>query len=505
MNLKRMTLCGAMALSLAGCPGPAEKQPIKIDSSKAALTITEQTDALAESVAQSATFVGQTDTAQQMNETCAPDTINPDGSTTPGTCTPTPMDTAQPERDAAQWLKDHLFNADHVDAAQSTDTAVVFCLKTVDLCGDPASADCAKVWDAVPVCVRVQSFAEKEFDLAVLVGKSPQNNPFNFSLKADYVKGEVKLVDAKKSYEAFSTATGEALPAGFPTKLEGAFSVELQKIAEKSVSVKAAVLEAIAVDVYAAADAKHSEFRVAAAPSLWAITLDGDKKVLSADVDAKAVDLLVAAQNLFGQDPQPCPPPPDVCPPAPEPIVGALLMHLDGSSFSLKFDAASADETVTVNNIGLGDATSKVQFKSSTGTVTDIAKLDLNASLGRRVSVTYVKKADGAQLTFAPGLELLLDHDLRVLANQLPDLKGAALKAISSVKLTGTSPVLFFRDTPSEVKVQSGTLELKATGMIDLADIAVTIGDGQCVLDNPTAPPADSHPFAGSVGGTCSP
>ncbi|MGC4117144.1 MAG: hypothetical protein QM765_21805 [Myxococcales bacterium] len=503
MNLKRMTLCGALALGLAGCPGPAEKQPIKLDSSKAALTITEQTDALAESVAQSAGFVGQTETLQEMNKTCTA-TPNPDGTPGTETCTTDPVDTAQPEREAAKWLKDHLFNADHVDAAQGSDTAVVFCLKAADLC-DAADTKCASQFDAVPVCVKVQSFAENEFDLAVLIGKNPQNNPFNFDLKAGYVKAEVKLADAKKSFEAMSTAAGQALPEGFPTKLEGTVSVELQKLAEKSVSLKAGVLEALALDLFAATDAKHSELRVAAAPNLWAITLDGDKKVLSADVDAKAIDLLVAAQNVFGKDAQVCPPEPETCPPPPAPIVGSLLMHLDGSSFSFKFDAATADETATVNNIGLGNATSKVQFKDAQGTVTDIVKLDLNPSLQRRVSVTYVKKTNGVQVSFAPGLELLLDHDLRVLASQLPDLKGAALKAISSVKFTGTTPTLFVRNDPSETKVQSGTLELKATGMIDLADVSVTIAEGQCMVSSTTEPPANSHPFAGAAGGTCAP
>lgn len=504
MNLKRFTLCGALALSLAGCPGGGEKQPIKLDSSKAALTINDQTDALAESVAQSASFLGQTDTMQEMNTVCEPDTINPDGTTSPGECTPTAVDTAQPERDAAKWLKDHFFNADHIDAAQSTDTAVVFCLKTADMCGTTASADCAKVWDAVPVCVKAQSFVENEFELAVLVGKNPQNNPFNLSLKTGYLKAEVKLADVKKSYEAFMSAAGEPMPEGFPTRFEGSFSAELTKVAEKSVNLKAAVLEAIAVDLYPAADAKHSEFRVAAAPALYDVTLDGDKKVVDAKVDAKAVDLLVAAQNAFGQDAQPCPEPPETCPAPPEPVKGSLLAHLDGSSFKFKFDAAN-EETVKVDDIGLGDSTSKLQYKDASGAVSDIVKLDLNPSLQRRVSITYVKKADGAQVSFAPGLELLLDHDLRALAAQLPDLKGAALKAVSSVRFTGTNPTLFLRSEPSETKVQSGKLELKATGMIDLPDIALTIDEGQCVQESATEPPADSHPFAGSSAGTCAP
>ena len=94
MNLKRMTLCGALALGLAGCPGKNEQEPLKLDSTKAALTITDQTDALAESVAQSASFVGETGTMKDMNQTCTT-TVNPDGTTGPESCTSASVDTAQ--------------------------------------------------------------------------------------------------------------------------------------------------------------------------------------------------------------------------------------------------------------------------------------------------------------------------------------------------------------------------------------------------------------------------
>ena len=66
--------------------------------------------------------------------------------------------------------------------------------------------------------------------------------------------------------------------------------------------------------------------------------------------------------------------------------------------------------------------------------------MPIGASLGRRVDVSWARSNAGVEIKVNPGLELLLDHDLRALAAQLPDLKGAALKAVSHVRLSGVSP-----------------------------------------------------------------
>jgi hypothetical protein len=119
------------------------------------------------------------------------------------------------------------------------------------------------------------------------------------------------------------------------------------------------------------------------------------------------------------------------------------------------------------------------------------------------VDLTITERADGTEIKVNPGLELLLDHDLRALAASLPNLKGAALKAISHAKLSGADAAILIGNYP---KVESGTLDLDATGMLDgQPDVHLAVAAGQCLVDATTAPPADSHPFAAWVSGTCQP
>ena len=465
----RWTFAGLMAFALAGCPG---KQPLPIDATKAALSISDNTDGLADGVAQAASFVGASATVSSVNQTCTTK-LNPDG-TSSSTCTATPVDTTKPTRDAANWLKQHVFNTEHLSSQLSTSTAAVFCLAAADVCS--SDAKCVSGLTEVPVCFKVQSFTDGEYEIGVLVGASQGLNPANVTLRQDYLKLETRLSDARAAYLAFSDATGATLPVSFPTRLEGRYEWELEKHSDKVLSLKTSVLDAVAVDVYPATDARHFEIRLAASPSLSAITFDGDQKQLDASVDLKAIDLLVAAQSIFGTTTTCIPPVGGTCP-TPTTVSGNVLLHLDGMSYTSLFDAATAEETLSVKNIGLGNSTSKLQY-SDQGAVSDLMKVDLNASLGRRVEVTYT---------------------------QLPSLKGAAVKAISSISLTGTGASVLFPTGKDEVKIEAGTLELDASGMIGQTDVHIQALPNQCLLKSATTPPADSHPFAAWASGACAP
>ena len=210
MSLNRMTLCGLIAIGLAACPA----KPLEITSSQAALDIAKDTDALAEAVAQSVGFVGETETAKSVNQTCITQPPAPDGTPGPTTCTGNAVDTAQPSRDAADWLKQHLFNADHVNPSLTTSTSAFFCLQAGDFCG--GDGKCASALAADPVCVKAQSFEQGEYDLALLVGAEQQMNPFNLHLTAGSAKLEVKLADLKAAYEGFVQAAGASSPRGSP-------------------------------------------------------------------------------------------------------------------------------------------------------------------------------------------------------------------------------------------------------------------------------------------------
>ncbi|MBI5548322.1 MAG: hypothetical protein HY901_30950 [Deltaproteobacteria bacterium] len=501
-------LAGLIALSLAGCPSNDEKEPLPLDQGSLSQAITSDVDAIAEGVANAFAFVGHTDLVMSSNKTCAPSVCDPSGVCTDGACTEEPVDTTQPARDAARWLKDHFFNDAHIDAARSTATAVVFCIKPSEVCN--TDQKCLQTLESVPVCLKVQSFVANQFDLDVLVGNAQTLNPLSFHLQRDLVSVEYKLADIKTSYETFASAAGEPLPEGFPSKMLGSYSWTLSQTAAHVIQLQAAVTSDITVALYAPSDVHFSEVRVGATPDLWTVVVDGDAKKINTHVGAKALDVVVAAQNVFGKEAYTCPAPqpgmPSTCTDIPaRNVSGQLLAHLDGFTFDFLFDAAASQETFTASGISLGDDTSRLQYANN-GTTSDLVKVDLNASLGREFDLTVTKQGDDALITVSPGFDAVLDLDLRPLASQDPDIAGAGLRSITKVALSGTGASALVRDATDDLKIVSGTLELKASAMVGgEADIDLVAPAGMCVIDNSDNVTVDSHahPFAKLAVGVC--
>lgn len=477
-------------VALAGC---TSNDPRTLDRGSTPQAIATQTDSLADSIANAAGFLGQTDTAKSTQSSC----------TGSSPCTTT-VDTAQPFRDAAKWLKDNLFNDARVDADHSTTTAIVYCVKPSDVC--KTDAKCLKTLEAVPVCVKVQSFEADQYDLDVLIGKDQALNPFRLHLQSDLVSIEYRLADIKKSYESFATAAGEALPEAFPSKMEGSLSWTLRKMAAHAVQMQAAVTSDVTLDVYTPSDSRFFEVRVGQAAELETLLIDDDARKVTAHIGAKSLDVVVAAQKILGKPASPCPVGSPSCTSAPaRNVTGQLLAHLDGASYDFVFDASRPKESLTFSKIGLGNGTSRVQY-SNNGSTSDLLKIDLNASMGRTFDVTVTKQGDDALLTLSPGFDAVLDLDLSSLVSQIPDISGAGRRSITEVALTGTGASVLVRKATDDLKVVAGNLELKATGMTDgESNIDLMAPAGMCVVDNSAhvTVASDAHPFAKLAATSC--
>lgn len=492
--MKRLYRLGPVILSglLATCGGGSSGSssskhgdPLPVDSTKAALSIIDDLVALGDGAALASSFVGRTDAVMTHNESCS--TVFT-GSEPVTTCTKRAIDTGEHVHDGSRWLEDHIFNADHVSLALSTSTQVFYCVKSSELCHTDSL--CNQTLTAVPVCFRVQGFAGGEFEIAVLVGAQQQLNPVNVSLTSSSLKIETKLAEVKSCYEAFADAADKTLSPGFPSKLEGRVTATVRRTSERVVSAQVDINDDITVEFYNGADEHYSQAKLAAATNMASVVIDGDSKQVRSHVDAKAMDLLVSAQNIFGRTGS-----------NPRHVSGQLLTHLAGASGEAVFDASSL-ETIAAKHIGLGNDTTTVRYKQVTGT-SDVLKVDLNPALGRHLDGKVTRGTDGSYtLSVSPGGDALAALDLNVISAQVADLVGARLKSVTEAKLTPSGATLYIPSSGNHPQVVSGTFELSASQVLGHADIDLVAERGMCLSHSGT-PVEGAHPFSEISVGAC--
>lgn len=508
---------GLLAVGLASGCSDDTTELRKIDAALSAQEITTNYRGLSTGLANGIAFL---DGSAMVKDLLRGDCHRTEADAPPQDCPEPTFNLDAEAGQTADWLAEHLFNPAHHVAGLSSDTAAVFCLKANDICEDDMGGldpDCVQVLADVPVCVRVTSKAQGEYDLQVLLGKRQEMVPLEAHVAATRVTAEVRLAAVKASAEAIVAAQGAPLSEDWPVRVAGKIGFELAKLSEKSVSAKLAVLEAVEVDLYAAADVRRTEVRVDVAPRLIEVTLDGDSKQVKASADLKAVDLKIGLEALLGDTTEVCtqssdPSMPPDCEVIEKHYTGTLLARLAGLSHSFRLGiGGESPESMSFENLGLGDGTTSVRFRDANGQTSDLFKVDFNAALSRRVNLTLTKQADGVLVQVKPGFDLVVAHDLRAIAQQFTDLKGWALKAVSEVKLTGTDPSILVRNTADDgsgggLQVKAGSLELKATDMLDgRPDVNVVVNAPQCVSES-ADPLADvDHPFKAVMADVCQP
>lgn len=508
--LRALALAGLAGLGLSGCNVKNEPAPLlELEAAASAEAISTQVQQLAAGVAQSASFVNGSSLAQDAaTQGCAEPPCTSD------------LALEEPARRLSDWLKAHLFNGAR-RSADSTATRLVFCFAPEDLCAEGSEssgssapepdAPCASALAQVPICVAVTSAAPGEYDGQLLVGKSPVYAPASFHLRANRLALELELAEVKSSFEALFAAQGKVAPEGFPTALSGRIGGELVKTAAQSFTAKVSILEPVALDLFPASDARHSELRAAVASPLT-LTVDGAQKLLGVDAALGAVDLRLAAELLFGRSSTSCastPSGPESCTTSEEHYTGAFLASLPGLSGSARLQAASALEALALTDLSLGDSTARLRFDPGTGAPTEILSLDINPTLSpRRFSLSLSRDAAGTTVQVAPLLDVRVSVDLQVLASQFADIPGWALKATTRAHLFGSEPALFFPSSSENhaPRVKSGSLELTASGMLDgKPDVSLSISSDQCLADAEGTFSDDDHPFSQLAAGACAP
>jgi len=496
---------------LTGCP-EQQDEPREIDAAMTAKEAADNYQALSDNFAEGLSFLKNAEMVPREDDTC-----EPGGSACSGSSAGID-DLDEGSQALSDSLREHLLDMSHHRADLSTATHPVFCFKS-DVCEETDSLgrttvdpDCARLLEEVPVCVRFFSFEEGKLDGELLLGKSQEHNPLDFHLTESRVAVEWDLGHFKAAYEAIAKALGEEIDEEFPKHMAGVLGGEMVKVSPKAFTSKLSVLQPVELDFYDASDARRSEVRIQTAVDAFVAMFDAERKRAELKVDVKAVDLKLAADLLYGGSSTDCTlneQGTEVCNSVTKSYTGTFLAHLGGASFTSVFEDTADAETFTVSNIGLGDDTSRLFFENA-GLRNEILSVDMNPNVGRRVSLTLTKHADGLQLTATPSLDLLINQDLRSLASQFDDITGWALRAVTQIQLTGTNPSILFRDDAANgasrgVKVLSGAFLLKATGLIDKPDLLVEASAEQCVSESAETKVESEHPFQYLSAGVCVP
>ena len=168
---------------------------------------------------------------------------------------------------------------------------------------------------------------------------------------------------------------------------------------------------------------------------------------------------------------------------------------LDWKGLSFTATARDGDDVVRIDNIGLGDSTSRIKLDDHT-----LIAVDLNPSADRRFALSVRPASTGLPLvTFAPELDLSLAFDMRPLADAGDLIDSWLVHETYRITFDGDEPTWQaiaedpIAGTPGALRIRSGELNLASSA----ADAPVTVSAGGCLVADPVD--AGEHPILGAV------
>lgn len=228
---------------------------------------------------------------------------------------------------------------------------------------------------------------------------------------------------------------------------------------------------------------------------------------------------------------QPGGPPVDGCG-EPKEYTGAFFVKLAGAGVQVAYAMSSDDtqETLQFTGLTLGPDTAHLTFDD--GTATEIASADLNknASPARTVDAAITFGEGDTRLSVTKLLDVIVVHNLAVLASQMTDLPKALYQGTSQLTFDGaakpTIEILGGGDEPIPTKPDDGSppdpgnepapkapaalfhlvdgnLTLLASAMDGVADVNISALAGQCLIEAKQEGEGETHPFATVEAGTC--
>jgi len=240
-----------------------------------------------------------------------------------------------------------------------------------------------------------------------------------------------------------------------------------------------AVREAVRIE--ANADGGRIAFSTAAKDPLASLEIDAAAREITALFDLGETQLAMPYHML---DPD---------------TLASGTWKLDWKGLSFTATARDGDDSIRIDNIGLGDDTSTIVLDD-----TQLLGVDLNADDGRRLGLTLTADPDGGLpiATFDPGMDLVVDVYLKPLADAGDFVDSWLMDDTYQVSIDGDSPqtqsIAPDLDTgaPGALRVARGTLTIADDSA------AVVVPAGQCLLADPVT--EGENPIVGAVtAGAC--
>lgn len=336
-------------------------------------------------------------------------------------------------------------------------------------------AECAANVDAAELRVRVE-LAGDGLDFTLLVGPD-RAEPLALELRTDRLTVAVDLDEAAEAATHLASITGEAIE--LPDVFEGQLAFSLVVHGPEDVSFEIAVREEIAVAIDT--EGGRVDFRTAARDPLASLRVDAAARAITALVDLGPTALSMPWQMANSAS------------------LATGTWALDWSGLSFTASAQDGDDSVRIENIGLGDDTSTLSLGDAV-----LLAIDLNQAAGRRFAVTLSPDpAGGLPLAdVTPGVELVVDVDLQPLADAGDTVDPWLLGDTYRVALEGAPATT--QSIPGDLETGEGGALRIAAGSLTVANDGgeVVVEAGQCLLADPVTD--GEHPVLGAMAaGAC--
>lgn len=387
----------------------------------------------------------------------------------------------------SQELTDRFFAPETITV--ETETRVVYRIDGARVCDGDST--CRRAFAEVPVRLEVVSPREGALEINVSAGDAA-DPLLMIALDESSASVAVNIAQVRAAAELF--APYFELPIDqLPSTALGAFTVALVKNAAHDYTAT------LSIDRDIQLESTHPEFianlSIAARSSpVLSARLDGNMRRFYGDVDFAAVDAAMPAADLLEE--LTCSAGDTDC----GPFSGILSAHLAGASASIEL--TSTLDRLLINNVGLGDETSRVMLDQ-----TNLIEADLNALHDRRFDVELATFDDFVEASVRRAFTLDLGLDLDVLNAQ-----GAGLPAWTAhdrlhVSFDGAAPnirvgngddaTIGGRPMTVIAQVLSGELEFRSD-----ATAPVLVQSSECLY---FADEIDDsvHPFSAMQSATC--
>jgi hypothetical protein len=320
---------------------------------------------------------------------------------------------------------------------------------------------CVDEFNRLQPRLRLSSPSTGNVDVALLLTSS-RKNPVTLELHSNHLGLVIDLGETKATLDAAGEDTGSI------TQMAGKLGFEIRKNGELDYSLRANVVESVALG--STDDAGDEiQYGVGASVPTMELRLDGNAREITGSIDYGAITLsgsLNAFRDTFD--------PPEYDPLTGENVprptyTGAVEAMLAGVEGSATFDGST--DKLTLSHLGLGDASSTLKFDGQT-----LAQLDLNPSAGRHFDMTVEQQTGGSVVTFSPTLDASALLNFAPLAAQITDISPELLNNALHFWFDGTNPSV--KSQSDQLAILSGTMHF--TNAYDpTQDFTATAG--QCV------------------------